>query len=245
MSKLNIFGRFYGEGDGTGTLPVPPVIPPTGKIEFTPEQQQKVNDLVAAEKRAMKKQLEDLQKNVGDTNVLQTKLKELNDQLLTKEELAKQKEVELENSFKTQLETSVAEKAAWEGRYKETVFDVSISKAATKHDAFDSDQLAILLKPTSTVVEDTDAAGKGTGRFKVLTKIHLDGKELTLPVDEAVGKLREAGKFPNQFKVKGSPGTGVTLNNSPVVPGTDGSVPSDPAKFMEFYANLKKTGKIS
>lgn len=242
----NPFGRFYGEGEGTGTPPVtPPVTPPSGKVEFTPEQQVKVNELVAAEKRAMKKQVEELSKSVGDTNALQTKLKELNDQLLTKEELANQRATELENTFKVQLETTTAEKSAWEGRYKETIFDVSVSKAANKHEAFDADQLAILLKPTSNVVEDTDAAGKGTGKFKVLTKIQLDGKELTLPIDEAVGKLREAGKFPNQFKVKGSPGTGLTLNNSPVVPGTDGSIPTDPSKFMEYYANLKKTGRIS
>ena len=245
MLMTSFLGRYYGESE---TVPpvTPPVVPPTGgKVEFTPEQQAKVNELLASNKRDLQKQIADLQKNVGDTGTLQTKLKELNDQLLTKEELAKQEQDRLKSEYDNGLKNAADAATAWEGRYKETIFDVSLSKAASKHDAFDADQLAILLKPASTVIEETDANGKGVGKFKVLTKITLDGKELTLPVDEAVGKLREAGKFPNQFRVKGSPGTGTTLNNSPIVPGTDGSVPADPAKFMEYFANLKKTGKIS
>jgi hypothetical protein len=244
MLNLNIFGRFYGEGEGTVTPPVPPVVPPTGKIEFTPEQQAKVNELLATNKRELQKRVEDLQKSVGDTNALTSKLKELGDQLLTKEELAKQEQERLKTEYDTGLQTATQKAADWENRYKETVFDVELGKAAQKHDAFDPFQLGALVKGQSQVVEDLDSNGKGTGKFKVLTKVNVEGKELTLPIDEAIGKLRVAGQYPNQFKVKGSPGTGTTLNNSPIVPGTDGSVPTDPSKFMEYFANLRKTGKI-
>lgn len=240
------FGRFYGEGEGGSGTETPPVTPPAGEIVFTPEQQAKVNALLAENKRTLQakladaeKKLNDAAKNGADVSLLKNQIKTLNDSLLTKEELAKQNEEALKQTFEQQLKEKSEAATFWEGNYKQSVFDREIGRAAAKHDAFDPDQLAVLLSGKSEVVSDTDKDGKPTGKFKVLTKIELEGKQLVLPIDEAVGKLRESGKYPNQFKVKGSPGTGITLNNTPnPIDHNDGTVPSDMNGFMKMWNNL-------
>lgn len=242
------FGRFYGEGgsgeggSGTGTPPVE-----TPKV-FTQEE---VNALLAENKRSLQTKLAETQKKLDEAakagqnvTALQSKVKELSDSLLTKEELAKQKEEALKSDFETQIKTTSEAAVTWQQRYQESVFDRELGRAATTHDAFDPDQLALILRGNSTVVEDTDKDGKGTGTFKVLAKVKIEDKELTLPLVEAVGKLRESGKYPNQFKVKGSPGTGITLNNSPnSVDAADGTVPKDMNQFMKYWEKLPASVK--
>lgn len=233
--RFNSFlGRVYGDDPAT-----PPVEPPA---TFTQEQ---VNAMMNKHKQGLQKQLDDLKKNSGNAEALAAKLKEMNDQLLTKEELAKQEQDALRTTYEEQLKGASGAAQAWEGRYKETVFSVELSKAATKHDAFDPEQLGALLQSKSQVVEATDKDGKGLGQFKVMTKVTLDGKELVLPIDEAIGKLRESGRYPNQFKVKGAPGTGTTLNNHPGGSGDATELsPTDVGGFMKHFAKLKAEGKL-
>lgn len=242
MRSFNSFGRFYGEGEGGATTPETPPV----EVVFTPEQQIRVNQLLAENKRNLQAKLTDAEKklneaakNGADVTVLKTQIKNLNDSLLTKEELAKQNEEALKVTFEQQLKEKSEAASLWETNYKQSVFDREIGRAASKHDAFDPDQLSVLLSSQSEVVADTDKDGKTNGKFKVMTKIELDGKPLVLPIEEAVGKLRESGKYPNQFKVKGSPGTGITLNNNPGAPDAhDGQLPRDMAGFMQMWNKL-------
>lgn len=213
------------------------------KNVFTQDQ---VNEIVAKNKRTMREELDKL-KGAGDPVALATKVKELSDALLTKEELTKQQAEEAKTQYDNALKAEQAQRTAWEDRYKGTLFQVEVSKAALKYDAFDPTQLGTLIKDNTKVVEVTDAAGKGTGQFLVKTTIEVDGKKLDLTLDEAVGKLREDKKFANQFKIKGSPGTGITLNNggpSGSSGGVDGQPPKDPKEFMVWFTEQRRTGAI-
>lgn len=232
--------KVYTEGE-TQTPPAP--VPPPQEAEFTPEQQAKINAILAKEKSAFQKKLEEATKKGGNAAELQAKIKELNDSLLTKEELAAQKEEALKTDYETRLKTTAEEKDAWATRFKTQTFDVEMAQAASKHQVFEGGkQLGLLLQGSSKVTEVTDKEGKGTGVFKVMTTITLEGKSLTLPLEEAVGKLREAGQYPNQFHPKGSPGTGVPPGFGTPGGQSDGKgevPPMDVAGFMKWRAAHK------
>jgi hypothetical protein len=242
---MNSFlGRFYlngetgTEGNGNPNDQKPAENTP---VTFTQEQ---VNKLLADNKKSLRDELDKLKK-AGDPVALQSKIKELSNALLTKEELAKQEADELKSTYENQLKSITDERGAWENRFKATKFDTEVARAAVKYDAFDAEQLSLILRDKTQVAEITDKEGKGTGEFVVKTSITLDGKKLDLTLDEAVGKLREDKRYANQFKVKGSPGTGTTLNNNPGGAGTaDGQPPTDTAKFLEWYNSRKQAGAI-
>lgn len=229
--------RVYTEGE-----PAPVVPPPPTEIVFDAAQQAKVNELLAKEKRDFQKKLDEAVKRGGNTAELQAKLKELNDSLQTKEQLAAQEAATMKETYESQLKAKTESEEAWANRFKTTVFDVQLTNAAVKHDAFDPKQLGTLLVGSSKVVESTDKEGKGTGEFKVMTSITIGDKTLVLPIEEAVGKLRDAGQFPNQFKVKGSPGTGITLNNGGNGGGSGDGPPTDVNDFMKWVAQQGTIG---
>lgn len=231
--------KVYTEGE-TQTPPAVPPVPPPQESEFTPEQQAKINAILAKEKNDFKKKLEEATKKAGNATELQQKIKELNDSLLTKEQLAAQEAETLKTEYENRLKNESEEKTAWATRFKTQTFDVEMSRAAAKHQVFDNGtQLGQLLQGSSQVTEVLDKEGKGTGKFKVMTTITLDGKSLTLPLEEAVGKLREAGQYPNQFHPKGSPGTGVPPGFGTPGGQSDGKgevPPMDVAGFMKWRA---------
>jgi hypothetical protein len=237
---ISFLNTRYGDETQTPPVSTPAEKPPEVRT-FT---QDEVNAMLAENKRGLQKKLEELQKSSGDAKALQTKLKEVQDHLMTKEELAKREQEQLKATYEEQLKMTASEKAQWEDRYKAQLFNVELSKADRKHNLYDADQFGLILKPMTEIVAETDSEGKPTGGFKVMAKVDIDGKPLTLPLDEAIGKLRESGKYPNQFKVAGSSGTGVTLNNNPT-PNVSGSLkPNDVEGFMKHYGKLKTEGKI-
>lgn len=222
-------GEFYGNGDG-GNSP-PPEPPKT----FT---QDEVNSLLAEHKRGLQKQLDDLKK-AGDPAALKGKIKELSDSLLTKEQLAKQEIEEAKAKYDAELQAASQAANSWKGMFEGTVKKSAIATAANKHNAFDAEQLELLIGPQTSVVEVTDKDGKGTGQYKTVTKIEIDGKTFELPTVDAVGKLRDANRYPNQFRVQGQSGTGsTTLNNAP--PQAPSGVPKDMASFVTQFADVIK-----
>jgi hypothetical protein len=251
MSFLNasIFGNLYGNGDPNPNPNPTPEGGKDGKKDGEGETprvftQDEVNAMMAEHKRTLRQELDNLKKQ-GDPIALQKKVKELQDSLLTKEELARQQSEELKNNFETQIKDLSGKAETWQKRYNETVLQNEIAKGAVKHDAFDPDQLSLIIGPMTRVEEVTNDKGEGTGKFKSVTTIEIDGKKLELSTVDAIGKLRESGKFPNQFRVKGQPGTGLTLNNQPTTPDlSDGEVPKDMGQFMQMYSGLKKKGRI-
>lgn len=222
---LNILSRSYfdGESGGNGDQTPPPKT-------FT---QDEVNKLLADNKKSLRDELDKLKK-AGDPTALQTKITELSNTLATKEELARQEAEEAARKYTADLEAATGNAKAWEARFKAGAYSTEVAKAAAKYDAFDADQLSLILRDQTNVVEVTDKEGKGTGEFAVKTTLTIDGKKLELTLDEAVGKLREDKRFANQFKVKGSPGTGITLNNGGGGAAADGQPPMNPTDFIKW-----------
>lgn len=199
----------------------------------------------AAEKlNGLQVEVEALRKRGGDTTALQAKVEELNSQLLTKEQLAKKKEAEDKAVYEAEQKRLQEKNNAWEEKYMKTVRKTALTSAAAKHDAFDPEQLELILAPVTTVKEKTDNEGKGTGEYEVVTAITIDGKTLTLPVDEAVEKMRAEKRFANQFRAKGQPGTGLTLNNLPGNQGVSSVDYTKPDEMQSYIREQRKKGLI-
>jgi len=209
-------GRKYRDEEGNETPP-----PKT----FTQEQ---LNEFLAKEKRKHQEGMK------------------LNNALLTKEELAKKQAEELQSKFQTEIQTEKTQREHWEKQYQNMLFQTEVSRAAAEHDAWDSEQLATLLAPKVKVAPDLDEKGKPKGGFKILAQVTTDdGKTIDLPLTEAVGRMRQDKRYANQFKVKGSPGTGLTLNTQPAGQSGDGMPdPKDSAAYQKWFAEQRKNGNF-
>jgi hypothetical protein len=234
-------GRKYREGEGENKE-VP--------VTFTQEQ---LNEILAKEKRkhqdAAKKleaELAKMKSAGADVAPLQAKVEELTNALLTKEELANKKAEELQTQFQTQVEQEKVQRAFYEKQYQNLLLKNEVHRAAHEHDAWDAEQLETLLAPKTKITPDLDKEGKPTGSFKVLAQVTVDGKNLEMPLVEAVGHMRSDKRYANQFKVKGSPGTGLTLNTQPVGQSGDGNPDfKDSAATLKWFQEQRKQGKIS
>jgi hypothetical protein len=170
--------------------------------------QDEVNAMMADHRRTLQAKVAELSTQTADLPKYQAKIKELNESLMTKDELAKQEAERQKREHETAVSTATTERDQWKKNYLQNVFDVEFGKAASKQDVFDADQFSLILKDRCQVVEVTDDTGKGTGKYKVTMSVEENGKPLTLSCEDGLAKLKEQGKFPNQFKVGKVPGTG-------------------------------------
>lgn len=211
------------EGSGTGTDEG------SGTKTFT---QQDLENVVAQERKKFEDttrktitELENLKKLSGTSEAakasLEQRITELNETLMTKEELARKEKERLTNEYQGKLRKSEEERLAWENRYKNSTAQREILDAAVKNQAFDPEQIEAFLSPKSRVVEVMDDDGNPTGAFTTKVKITTIGKEgkpvtLDVSVEEAVKNMRETpDRFGNLFKDLSNGGTGGTGGNGP------------------------------
>lgn len=192
------------------------------------------NDLAQAQA-----EVEKLRKGGGDTKGLQTKIKELQDSLLSKEELARQQIEQTTAKFQQDLATAQQEKQQTHTKYAQLLLSNEVARAAVDNNAFSADQLQVFVGAQSEVVPVTDDKGAPTGDFKVVTKYN----DIQMTVSEAVAKMREDKRFANLFKVSGIPGVGMTLNNTQIS-ASDGKIPTSTEEYMAKRADLKKKGLV-
>lgn len=212
-----------GAGSGTGD---------GAQKTFT---QQELENVVAQERKKFEQttrktiqELENLKKLSGTSEAakasLEQRITELNETLMTKEELARKEKERLTNEFQHKLKTTEEERQTWENRYKSSTAQREILDAAIKNQAFDPEQIEAFLSPKARVVEIMDDAGNPTGNFTTKVKINTTGKDgkpvtLDVSVEEAVKNMRETpDRFGNLFKDLSSGGTGGTGGNGPKGP---------------------------
>lgn len=190
---------------------------------FTQEQ---VNAMIAKERRTLEEkhksavqqnitELEALKKRSGITEKeraeLEGKISALNKQIMTKDELERTEREKLTKGFNAQIEALTSEREAWKGRFTDSVITASLIGASAKHEAYNSDQIVSILRPSTQLVEKLDENGVPTGVFapKVAFKAQdKTGKpvELELTPDEAVEQMKGRPEFLNLFKANMKPG---------------------------------------
>jgi hypothetical protein len=235
------------EGNGTGEDDKPTI------------SQKKLNSLLAEEKRKYQKQiegqvtqLEELKKAQGLTQQqrddLQKRIEDLNNSLLSKEELARKERERLGKEHQTALKGVTDERDTWKSRFAVSTINRSIQDEAVRAKAFNPEQIVDLLATKSTLEEVTDAEGKPTGDF--ITKIRFsdvdkEGRPITLnlTVPEAVKRMKELpDRFGNLFESGLIGGLGGNRQGNT---GTGGKKPEDmtPDEYREWRKKPGNLGK--
>ncbi len=217
--------------------------PPEG---FTPEQQKKFNDAVAAERRKQeakyRKELEKTETTYKELlsnsksltekerQTLQDNLETIQGQLRSKEQQAAQEKKDLEAAYQGKL--TVAERRAEqaEARWRDSTIMRALQDAAVEYESYSASQVVTLLKDKTKLVERVDEKGKGTGQFDVM--VDFPDKDATTgqsvmtskTPSEAVKRMTEIEEFHNLFRKNVVSGIGGNSAIGGLTPGSNGKI---------------------
>lgn len=211
-----------------------------------------VNRITATHKRQLREEKEQLVQQLETLRQSQTlseqqreefesQISNLQKQYLTKEEQAR---IELDKVTKKNeglLKQTAEERDRWKKDYSETVIENSLRKAAEEGGAYKTDQIVLLLRTNTQLVEDVGADGKPNGKFvpKVnFQTVDKDGVPVTLMLNpaEAVKAMAESPEnYGNLFKANLTGGVG---GQQSVGKGSRTSI--EKLKDPEFYAKWRK-----
>ena len=227
-----------------------------GKIEFTPEQQSKVNQILAEEKRknetkykTLENQYNNLLKNQNLTaqerEALEADLENLHAQFRTKDQQAAAERKKLEEKYKTELQNASGERDTWRQRYEHSTINRELLDAAVQNDAFNSQQIVNLLSSKTKIQEVKDDKGNVTGYEPFVDFDDID-PETEKPVQtrltpaEAVKRMKELPEmYGNLFKSGVVSGLGQNGATGGHTPGKDGRI--DVSKLSQAqFAKLRK-----
>ena len=217
--------------------------------------QEKVNKILAEERR---KYQSNMQKSLDELTALRTKskltdserseldrrLETMQKEILTKDQLRQREAEKADRKHKEEVDSLKTDGERWKSLYVENTIKNDIFGAATKHKAYNSDQLIAILRPSTTLEEALDTEGKPTG--KLIPKVTFEDKDkdkkpitLKLSIDDAVKRMTDMDEYSNLFESEGAGGLGHRGNRG----GGDIDVTSL-AKDAAKYREAKKKGLI-
>jgi len=238
------------EGEEGGDPPpanpdkVDEVKPPEG---FTPDQQKKFNDAIAAERRKQEtKYRKELEKTEAtykellansksltekERQTLQDNLETIQGQLRSKEQQAAQEKKELEAAYQGKLTAAEQRAVAAEQRWRDSTIVRALQDAAVENEAYNTRQVTTLLKDWTKLVESVDEkTGKGNGQFKVMVEFPdndaTTGQAImtTKTPGEAVKRMTEIAEYQNLFRKNVVSGVGGNSAIGGLTPGSNGRI---------------------
>lgn len=211
---------------------------------FSPEQQEKVNSLIAESKRKFVADLEAMkaEKNTSEARKteLEKQIEALKNTYLTKEEQAKEAYDRTQAELKANLEGKSKEADTWRSRYTTTVTETELLQAAIKHEAFNPAVVARLLSSQTKMVEVIGDDGKPTGQFEIkvsMTKVK-DGKTINLeltPTDAVKLMTEMPAEYGSLFKSTATSGRGEGNFKAGSKESLIDLATSDPKAFRQQY----------
>lgn len=241
------------DGNIPATPPTPPP-PPKPKLSELITQhglQEELNTMMAQNRKKLTEQNQDLvtqleqlkqSSNLSQTekDELQVRITQLEQQYLTKEELAKREAQKNQKDFEMQLTTAKQQGEQWKGLYTSSTIERALQDAAVAGKSLQHDQIVDMYRSRTEMVEVLEN-GRPTGRYTPIVKfndINEEGKPVVLELSPAdlIKRMKELPeKFGNLFEGTATGGTGGTR-------GADGSAPSvkladlmkDPVKYAKW-----------
>jgi hypothetical protein len=226
--------------------------PPAGDPRFT---QADVDRMI---KHRLRKADEEQKRVIGEMQALKARadltreertdfekrLQQLNDTLLTTEELAAKERKRQEEQYTHQIQERDAEINRWQSLYTESTIQRSITDAAIQHKSFYPEQIVSILDRGTRLVEEL-VDGNPTGKLKPMVRFDdfdKEGKPVTLDLSpvEAVKRMTEMTKYQNLFEGKGTGGVG--SRNHP--DGTKQDLAAQ-AKNIDSYIKGRREGSIN
>lgn len=172
---------------------------------------------------------------------LAARVSDLENSLLTKEELTKKAEKEAANKHKKEVETLASERDNWRRRFESSYVRRALVDSAAKADAHNPEHFISLLEPVTKLVPITNSEGKLTDDFEVKVSFKQkdketgEVKELFLPPDDVV-KLMKEDTDTHGYLFKGVKAAGTGMNG-----GTGGPKLSPNMSMTEYMASGRKT----
>lgn len=261
----NIWFPAYGDPEDASmetppeTPPPPPAAPSTdtkgetGKKTFS---QDELNKALADDRRRHQEQVKKAIAEVEalksksrltqeERNELDQRIQQMQNELLSKEELAKKDRERLIKRSEEEKQALTKERDSWKDRFTGSAIRRAITDAAASNDAYSPSQIVALLHSETRLVEKLDDEGKPTGEFVPKVRFQdtdKDGKPITLELDpnDAVKRMKELENYQNLFKGSGVGGLGA--NNQPQGKKPDAR---NLAKDPEAYREARRTGKLN
>ena len=211
--------------------------------------QEAVNKMLAADRRKHRAQLEKVEAQYKalltntkltqeEKDDLQNNLTEVQKQLRTREELAKQEKAKLLQQHNEALQLERTAREAAERKYQEAVITRELLDAAQVHEAYRANQIVDLLRGKTRLVEDKPVVD--------FNDISADtGEPIVIQISpaDAVKRMTEMTEWQNLFK----PNLVTGLGSSSVSGGGQGNGKVDfgkmsAAEYIKYHRELKKRG---
>jgi len=218
--------------------------------------QDEVNKFLAEDRR---KHNTKLQEALNELNALKAKasltnterseldgrIETLQNELLTKDQLAKKNEEKMRKDYQKTLEGLSTERDSWKTRYETETIVRSITDASIASGAINPKQIVAILRPNTRLVEVLDEEGKPNGELVPKVKFSdtdKDGNPITLElsVSDTVKRMTDMDDYLNLFVSTGSAGVGGNPRRS----GGSKATLRDLAKSTEAYRAARKDGTI-
>lgn len=192
---------------------------------FLAEDRRKHQTALASVETKLQEALNDKTMTEATRKALEENLNAIQGQLRTKEQQLAHEKKQMEEAHGNEV-TELKKKAGfWEGLYRESTVERSLQDAAVKGDAFNPEQIVVLLRPMTKLLEVVDEkTGKTTGKYKPMVEMNDVDPKTGEPVlmvrtpEEAVKRMKELPEtYGNLFKsgVVSGIGAGTATGGAP------------------------------
>jgi len=199
---------------------------------FLAEDRRKHQAALAQVELKLTEALTDKDMTEATRKALEDNLSSIQGQLRTKEQQLALEKQQLEESHGTVVIDLKKKVEFWENLYRDSTVERSLQDAAVKNEAFNADQIVVLLRPQTKLLEEVDEeSGKPTGTYRpMVTMKDVDPKTgepatMVRTPAEAVKRMKELPEtYGNLFKSGVVSGIGAGQATSGTALGKGGKV---------------------
>ncbi len=175
---------------------------------FLAEDRRKHQTALSQVEAKLQEALNDKTMTEATRSALEENLAAIQGQLRTKEQQLALEKKHLEETHTVETVELKKKVVFWESLYRDSTVERSLQDAAVKNDAFNSDQIVVILRPQTKLLEVVDEqSGKPTGKYRPMVEMNDVDSKTGDPVtmvrtpEEAVKRMKELPEtYGNLFK---------------------------------------------
>ena len=249
---LTVYGDEEGGEETTSEATQTQEKPTLSKLIEEHGLQEDLNSMMAENRRKLTKQNQDLIKQLQQIretaqmtqqqrDELESRIEQLQEQFMSKEELAKREAQKFQKEHQKAVESLSTERDRWQKLYASETIQRSLQDAAISGDAIQPEQIVAMLGPFTQLSEVVDPTGQPTGKYQPVVKfndVNSDGEPVVLDLspNDAIKRMRELEKHGNLFKGTATGGVGAVGGGSAGGGSTQklSEIMKDPVKYREW-----------
>lgn len=175
---------------------------------FLADDRRKHQTALAQMEAKLQEALNDKSMTEATRKALEENLTAIQGQLRTKEQQLAHEKKQLEEVHSAETADLKKKVVFWENLYRDSTVERALQDAAVKNDAFNADQIIVILRPLTKLLEVVDEkTGKPTGKYRPMVEMNDVDSKTGEPVvmvrtpEEAVKRMKELpDTYGNLFK---------------------------------------------